>query len=381
MKFIITCLATLLVSTAVLFARPSIVQPVNALLEDVSFLRTFGSYPTSQTNEHLRIRTHLAYVERLLRQASTSHLSPEQQHKRSNLLNRLHDYWVVGRFPINMDYRNERRPCFIDKFGNICAVGYLIEQDAGRAMAEFINAQHKYEYITTMNTPELMTWVEQSGLSFVECAMIQPTYPTIDLNMKVGLNPSSVADTTGANDIPPYDLTIFVTGLTHDSIDVLISLVPVSKNRIKLMNIASTASASSIIVVSMPGIKRTQDVNQQRYIWLPVTVRDLKRRVESLDAQLTIFLAARRTTGVNVATIDDCVIYPNPCGENINIDFEEAFEEVRVNMLNLQGNSVLQSKGQSRSKLNLDVSTVPTGAYLLEVMRGKKKSVYKILKN
>jgi hypothetical protein len=92
-------------------------------------------------------------------------------------------------------------------------------------------------------------------------------------------------------------------------------------------------------------------------------------------------LAARRTTGVNVATIDDCVIYPNPCGENINIDFEEVFEEVRVNMLNLQGNSVLQSKGQARNKLNLDVSTVPTGAYLLEVMSGKKKSVYKILKN
>jgi hypothetical protein len=155
---------------------PHAVNTVNAVLGDESFVKTFGTAPTAYTNETLRIRTHLAYVERLLRQKDCSSLTPAQRARRAVMLDKLHEYWLAGRFPVNEAYPNERRPCFIDRFGSICAVGYLIEQSAGRELAERINARHQYEYIATMTMPALAAWVATSGLTKEECAMIQPGY-------------------------------------------------------------------------------------------------------------------------------------------------------------------------------------------------------------
>ena len=88
----------------------------------------------------------------------------------------LNEYWTAGIFPKNYDYPDQRIPCFIDKDGNICAVGYLIEQTAGRQIAEEINSKYKYEYILAMNDPTIESWIHANGLTKEECAMIQPTY-------------------------------------------------------------------------------------------------------------------------------------------------------------------------------------------------------------
>ena len=158
---------------------------VNALLGDSSFVHHFGYMPTATTDEDLRIKTHLAYVEQLLRKKEISGLSAEQQAMRVHLLDLLHDYRTAGVFPRNYDYPGERVPCFIDKHGNICAVGYLIEQTAGRAIAEQINASHQYDYLLAINSEVVDAWVAGSGLSKEECAMIQPNYsgPPIDPNI------------------------------------------------------------------------------------------------------------------------------------------------------------------------------------------------------
>jgi hypothetical protein len=159
---------------------PHAVNTVNAVLGDESFVKTFGIAPTPTTNETLRLQTHLAYVERLLRERDCSSLPPALRQRRRELLDKLHEYWLAGRFPVNEAYPNERRPCFIDRFGSICAVGYLIEQSmehgAGRELAERINAHHQYEYIAAMTMPALAAWVAASGLTTEECAMIQPAY-------------------------------------------------------------------------------------------------------------------------------------------------------------------------------------------------------------
>jgi hypothetical protein len=74
------------------------------------------------------------------------------------------------------DHLNERSPCFIDKHGNICAVGYLVEHTVGREVADKINSSYKYTLIKVMKLPELAQWVLKSGLTLNECAMIQPSY-------------------------------------------------------------------------------------------------------------------------------------------------------------------------------------------------------------
>lgn len=151
-------------------------QTVNAVIGDISYLEAFGHSPDAATDENQRIRTHLLYVEQLLRSRDVSDLTKEQQENRLSMLNLLAEYRSAGDFPKNYDYPDQRIPCFIDQNGSICAVGYLIEQTSGRQVAEEINAKYKYEYLLAMNDETIDEWVHSSGLTALECAMIQPTY-------------------------------------------------------------------------------------------------------------------------------------------------------------------------------------------------------------
>ena len=151
-------------------------QTVNPLLGDISFENKFGQKPIATTDNDLRIKTHLEYVENLLREKDVSELSVELQIKRNFLLDQLHEYLSAGIFPKNYDYADLRKPCFIDKEGNICAVGYLVEKTSSKAVAENINNKFKYEDLLAMNDEIINDWILSSGLTKKECAMIQPTY-------------------------------------------------------------------------------------------------------------------------------------------------------------------------------------------------------------
>lgn len=170
---------------------------INPILHDESFVSYFGIAPDATTNEQLRIQAHLYYVETLLRNSSATHLTATQQKNRLSILNLLHHYADAGIFPTNKDYPGERKPCFIDAEGNICAVGYLIEQTKGRTVAEEINKTHQYDYLLNMNEAVIENWANEYGLTLNECAMIQPTYggipnyPVTNAEIKTGYGISS----------------------------------------------------------------------------------------------------------------------------------------------------------------------------------------------
>ncbi len=149
---------------------------INPIIGNQSFETVYGFNPDIISNDQLRIQTHLAYVENILRNKNTDHLSDQEKINRDAALDLLHQYWTAGIFPKNYDHPEKRVPCFIDKDATICAVGYLIEKTAGRDVAEKINAKHKYETIMEMQDALVTEWIENSGLSLDECAMIQPTY-------------------------------------------------------------------------------------------------------------------------------------------------------------------------------------------------------------
>jgi hypothetical protein len=175
----LTIICTLTVATLFLGCNKSSVdksQLVNPLLGDISYESKFGHKPNATTDNNLRIRTHLEYVENLLRNKDVSELSVDLQTKRNHLLDLLHYYWTKGAFPKNYDYAGQRKPCFIDKDGTICAVGYLVEQTTSRQVADYINSKHKYDELLAMNNSTVDNWVLKSGLTKEECAMIQPTY-------------------------------------------------------------------------------------------------------------------------------------------------------------------------------------------------------------
>ena len=158
--------------------RPHSRGAVNPLLGDESFTRTFGRRPDAGTDETLRVRTHLAYVEGLLRKRPCADLPESKRRSRTLLLNLLRRYWTAGVFPSNTtpEFRGARRPCFIDASGTICAVGYLIEQTAGSRLAEHIRRRWNSAFVSQMVDPSLEAWMQSSGLIAEELAMIQPGY-------------------------------------------------------------------------------------------------------------------------------------------------------------------------------------------------------------
>jgi len=149
---------------------------INAVLGDESYVDRYGLLPESEVSDSLRIKVHLAYVEELLRQRPTDHLTAEQRSNRSHYLDLLRKYRKDGNFPHKDGHPDNRRPTFIDKNGNICAVGYLVSRTLGRDVATKINREYKYAYIQQIDHPVFTKWVKSSGFTLRELAMIQPMY-------------------------------------------------------------------------------------------------------------------------------------------------------------------------------------------------------------
>lgn len=149
---------------------------INAVLGDQSFIETYGFAPNTDTDDNLRIRTHLEFVEANLMKVSTENLAPTARANRVELLDCLHAYWMANKFPSPSIQYEGRKPCFIDSDGAICAVGYLIEMASGRSVAEYINSKYQFDYLLEMNDPLIDNWASEYGFSLDELAQIQPTY-------------------------------------------------------------------------------------------------------------------------------------------------------------------------------------------------------------
>jgi hypothetical protein len=194
-----TALATLaaLAALALAGASPAAAYPhrggANHHLGDDSFVARYRRAPTAADGEKLRMRVHLEHVRELL--AARPATSPPLAGRRAELLGYLGDYIARGITPRNT-YVPWRNPVFIDAEGAICAVGYLIERSAGRALPERIAAAHRLDYLEDIAAamPEVAAWARSSGLSLDELASIQPGYEGPDVQHLDGWNIKLVAD-------------------------------------------------------------------------------------------------------------------------------------------------------------------------------------------
>ncbi|HVF97665.1 MAG TPA: hypothetical protein VM871_10100 [Flavisolibacter sp.] len=224
---------------------------VNAILGDESFLAHFQQSPTEKTDEVLRLQTHLQYVEYLLRNKDVSHLAKEQGEKRSVVLQLLHNYTQNGIFPKNYDY-GERRPCFIDRDGNACAVGYLIEKTEGRTVAEGINQKHQYDYLLDMKEEIVAEWADTHGLTLEECAMIQPTYGYVP--------PGYASQTQNVSIKTGYGVASgFAIGL-NAGVNVM-NLRPQPDANAKVISYIGLLSGASQIVLGLANVRQDEMTN------------------------------------------------------------------------------------------------------------------------
>jgi hypothetical protein len=176
----------LVLSSATAFALPPNADPAlrpgaNHHTGDDGFVADLGRAPTSG-EEALRMHEHFIAVRaRLAAQPATK---PELEATRQKLLAALDTYIAKGTTPDN-DALPWRTPVFIDGKGTICAVGFLIQESAGRALAEKVAATHRYSFIEDIakDMPEVRDWVAQSGFTLDELGQIQPGYEGPDVLM------------------------------------------------------------------------------------------------------------------------------------------------------------------------------------------------------
>ncbi len=359
---------------------------INAILGDVSFVQKFGTAPTAAANERLRIQTHLEYVERLLRAADVSHLAKPLQIRRAALLDKLYEYRLAGCFPTNLAFPKERRPCFIDAAGNICAVGYLIEQTAGRALAERINAAHQYNFLSDMQMPELTTWVSASGLTARECAMIQPIYsflPTVirDTNCKASI--VFPLTTTASNS--PYRMEVRLEGIA-EYVNVTASNLLITFNGASLSHESVTLTAregrkSCVVFLTIPPMPSTTSGVQilNFYFFVPNTDPNSSGIPDRYFVS-TIFTVSPATSVRDLTLSNPITISPNPAHEALTLALPES-DLHRVRLTSALGTSVA-TLSEASGTTTLDVSGLAAGVYFVEVetARTRQRTVQKVVK-
>lgn len=149
------------------------ISTVNQILDDTSFVRRFGRFPTVKDDPRIRVQTHLAYVEALLRVRT---VELKLRAARTRALNVLHDYWVAGEFPEG-EATVGMLPTFIDNRGVRCAVAAIVEDTAGTGVIRAIDRRYHNAWIAQIDAPALAAWADASGFTRDELAMIQPSYP------------------------------------------------------------------------------------------------------------------------------------------------------------------------------------------------------------
>ncbi len=118
----------------------AVIGTINRVIGDWSFAVAHRRLPAATDEPDLRVRTHLAFVEGLLRRRDSS--SPS----RATMLDHLRHYRLTGQFPLGEASRGHL-PVFTDRRGVRCAVAHLIEQTAGSRLADAIDRECHNTYL------------------------------------------------------------------------------------------------------------------------------------------------------------------------------------------------------------------------------------------
>jgi len=161
------------------------------------------------------ITLHLSLIEKALRAKPISGLSKKQAESRLKALDILHLYWQEGIYPKNLHFAYTL-PVFIDEFGTACAVGHLMRETDGAALAAEISVYNNYSYLREMHYPQIAVWAEANGFEISELMWIQPAYsPSITLSEMIS-SPTCNMD-NGSINITPIPLWggVDMTAITY----------------------------------------------------------------------------------------------------------------------------------------------------------------------
>jgi len=103
-------------------------------------------------------------------------------------------------------------------------------------------------------------------------------------------------------------------------------------------------------------------------------------------ATITIIFSFEECTGVDdLSKVTKIDLYPNPTNGKFNLVINDLYEELNLQIMNLQGQIVYTSKIQSANGfekiVSLDISKHPEGIYLIKLYNDKFFNVRKVIRN
>lgn len=122
-----------------------------------------------------RVEKHLRNVLNKLESKDTSTLTIPQKQNRAKTLSYLKEYIELGEYPIN-ENSISRHAIFRDKYGNYCAVGYLMHKHGKDNLIDEIESNNNLVYINEIDDKKYLDAITGMGITVDEAAMIQPTY-------------------------------------------------------------------------------------------------------------------------------------------------------------------------------------------------------------
>ncbi|MBL8683983.1 MAG: hypothetical protein JNK05_32725 [Myxococcales bacterium] len=128
--------------------------------------------------EQTRVAAHIARAEKFAHENKTAaeSLDPLRSLVRALLLDALREYREDGVFPEN-HRRPYNTPVFVDEKGTHCAVGHLLALSGHGALVEKIASERNLATVHELsNEPELVAWLDATGLTLEEATLIQPGY-------------------------------------------------------------------------------------------------------------------------------------------------------------------------------------------------------------
>lgn len=164
----------------------------SALRRDSTVCRCRGGRRTGlSVAEPAEIDTIALHLQRVHRRLSSAESTGRFGAERARGIAELQRYIGAGIFPRNrgggavdrtvavpwgFPWQHGRSPVFIDEAGRTCAVAAIMLASGATALASRVRVAANRSWLAEMSTPGLREWVEQSGFTLEELAMIQPTY-------------------------------------------------------------------------------------------------------------------------------------------------------------------------------------------------------------
>lgn len=152
--------------------------------------------------------------------------------------------------------------------------------------------------------------------------------------------------------------------------DIESRLVAITRNSVAYDTTISTPGARSFLIYS--GLSSYTDVNGTW--WL---INEARNYVVSFNPS-----RGATTSVVNHENEDLFTVSPNPAGEKIHLRFGAAtslYERpVTIKVVDLFGTTVVQENRRSDAQIDIDISSVPSGMYLVVVADGTHQSTTKV---